>query len=319
MQLIRGLYNLRDEHKGGVLTIGNFDGLHLGHQALLAKTRELAGAAGTHSCLMSFQPLPQEYFAIRNGQPQQVKSRLLNQREKLRTLRRLPAAIQPHHYLLLRFTGALAGMSAEQFIDQVLVHKLAVHTVVIGDDFRFGADRLGDRRLLTEKGRQRGFQVLALDSHRVDRHRVSSTLVRQALAEGRFDQAEKMLGRPYSMCGHVGHGEKRGRQIGFPTANILIDRPQSPLTGVYSVTMQTRRYGAVRGIANLGKRPTLDGERMQLEVHLFDFAADLYGQYACVRFHHKIRDEKKFESFDALKQQIQLDCDVARRHHADLA
>jgi len=312
MHVIRGLHNLTPPHRGGVLTIGNFDGLHLGHQAMLALMAETAREKATHSCLMNFHPLPHEYFAARSAQTGRLRPRLLNQQEKIRTLLTLPVSIIPDNLLILSFNAALAAMTAEDFIQQILIDKLAICALVIGDDFRFGCDRKGDCTLLQQQGQHYGFEVKVLDSHYVDNRRVSSTLIRQALQNNQLEQAAKMLGRRYSIGGHVSHGDKRGRTIGFPTANIHLRRPQTPLHGVYSVTMHTEKYGDIKGIANLGSRPTVNGTRDQLEVHLFNFNKNLYGLYACVTFMHKIRDEKTFGSFDELKQQIQLDCQQAR-------
>ncbi len=312
MRVIRGLHNIKPEHRGNVLTIGNFDGLHLGHQAMLALMTEKARAMQTQSCLMSFHPLPQEYFAGLSKTTDTVPPRLLNQQEKIRTLFSFPPRIKPDNLLLIAFNKILASMTAEQFIAQILVDKLNIRALIIGDDFRFGCDRKGNSALLHQSGRLFGFDVNALDSHCIDNTRVSSTLIRDALQANQLVLANEMLGRPYTICGHVSHGDKRGRTIGFPTANIHLRRHETPLHGVYSVTMHTEQYGDITGIANLGKRPTVKGTRVQLEVHLFDFDNDLYGQYVCVSFVNKIRDEKKMDSLDALKRQIQIDCKQAR-------
>jgi riboflavin kinase/FMN adenylyltransferase len=202
-------------------------------------------------------------------------------------------------------------MSAAEFITSILVDTLKIKSVIIGDDFRFGCDRQGDFALLQRFGEKHQFSVINIESHCIDNQRVSSSLIREALINNRLADAEKMLGRAYSICGHVHHGEKRGRSIGFPTANIHLKRSETPLHGVYSVTMHSQKYGDVAGIANLGSRPTVNGKHIQLEVHLFDFNKSIYGEQICVSFQHKIRDEKKFESFDDLKQQIQIDCNKA--------
>ncbi len=308
MKLIRYLHNLKPEHRGGVLTIGNFDGMHLGHQAMLARLRELAHQHGTHSLLMTFRPLPHEYFG--RGEP---PSRLMNLREKVQVLKTLDAA--PDYLLLTRFDDALAGLDAETFIASILVARLAVKAVVVGDDFRFGAARQGDFAMLQAAGEASGFEVMALSTHKVDNSRVSSTRVRDALLANDLDTARRLLGRPYSIEGRVAHGDKRGRTIGFPTANIHLHRPATALQGVYAVTLRTADGHWHAGVANLGKRPTVNGERKQLEVHLFDFDRDIYGEHVCIRFLHKLRNEKKFDSFDALKQQIHNDCLEARRLH----
>ena len=320
MQIVRGLHNCQQKHQGGVLTIGNFDGLHPGHMKMLEKLQQEADRLGTTRCLMSFEPLPGEFFASRRSASQTagdqaVSSRLTSFGEKLRHLIALDDCHRPDYLLVLPFNQHLASKTADEFIEQVLVDKLGVKAVVIGDDFRFGADRKGDFELLQRYGKKHGFVVDRIDTHRVTDERVSSSLVRKALIEGEFGLAAELLGREYTISGRVSHGEKRGRTIGFPTANIHLKRMQSPLHGVYSVTMHSQQFGDVPGIANVGRRPTVDGERIQLEVHLFDFDAQLYGEYVSISFQHKIRDEIKFESFEALRQQIEQDCERARELH----
>jgi riboflavin kinase/FMN adenylyltransferase len=311
MQLIRGLHNLRPEDKGCVLSIGNFDGLHLGHQALLSLLRKQAGQLQTRACLLSFEPLPHEYFNRKHGKP--GSGRLMNTREKLITLQQLEPGLCPDALLLMRFSGALAEMSAADFIQQVLIDTLAIRALVIGDDFRFGRGREGNIEMLTQAAAQHGFTITALSTHVLDQMRVSSTRIREALQQDRLADAARMLGREYKICGRVVHGEKRGRTIGFPTANIRLKRSASPLHGVYSVTMHTAEHGVLPAIANLGTRPTVSGTEIRLEVHIFDFSGDLYGQNVCVAFHEKIRDEQKFDGLDALKKQIAIDCETAKK------
>jgi riboflavin kinase/FMN adenylyltransferase len=310
MQLVRGLHNLKPEHRNCAVTIGNFDGVHHGHQALLRLLSEKAREINTPSALMSFDPLPHEYFSKNKPAP-----RLTSARERYTLIAELDESLRPDMLLILRFGDGLAQLSAEEFVSKVLVEALAVKAVVIGDDFRFGKGRTGDYDYLKTAGDKHGFEVLALPTHSVDNMRVSSTAIRQALLDDRLSDAERMLGKPYRICGRVAHGDKRGRTIGFPTANIRLNRPAIPLSGVYSVTMCSPELGDVLGIANIGKRPTVNGVRDQLEVHLFDFEKDIYGMNICVSFHHKIRDEKKFDSFELLKQQIELDCVRARELH----
>jgi len=308
LHIIRGLHNCRKQHQRGVLTIGNFDGLHLGHQKILQQLQAEADKFNTHSTLMTLEPLPREYFA--KGKP--TAARLMNRSEKTRTLSEFNADIRPDHLLFLNFNQALASMSATQFIETILIDKLKIQSVIIGDDFRFGCDRQGDFSLLQRYGEKNQFAVIKMNSHCIENQRVSSSLIRNALANDALATADKMLGRAYTICGHVNHGDKRGRTIGFPTANIHLRRTETPLKGVYSVTMHSQKYGDVAGIANLGRRPTVNGERVQLEVHLFDFDQSIYGEHVCVSFQHKIRDEMKFESFDNLKQQILTDCEQAK-------
>ena len=310
MQLVRGLHNLKPEHRNCAVTIGNFDGVHHGHQALLRLLSEKARENNIPSALMSFDPLPHEYFSKSKPAP-----RLTSARERYTLIAELEESLRPDMLLILRFDDRLAQLSAEEFVSQVLVDALAVKAVVIGDDFRFGKGRTGDYDYLKTAGNKHGFEVLALSTHSVDNMRVSSTGIRQALLNDRLSDAERMLGKPYRICGRVAHGDKRGRTIGFPTANIRLNRPAIPLCGVYSVTMCSPELGDVQGIANIGRRPTVDGVRDQLEVHLFDFEKNIYGMNICVSFHHKIRDEKKFDSFELLRQQIELDCVRARELH----
>ncbi len=307
MQVIRGIHNGLKQHQNGVLTIGNFDGLHLGHQKMLEQLHNEAKRLNTHRCLMTFEPLPREFFA----KGKVTAARLMNRGEKIRTLAAFKPAIRPEFLLFLNFNQSLASMSAATFIEDILVKKLKIQSVIIGDDFRFGCDRQGDFKLLQTFGKKHQFSVINIPSHCLEKQRVSSSLIRDALANNQLTLANKMLGRPYTICGHVSHGDKRGRTIGFPTANIHLRRSETPLKGVYSVTMHSQQRGDVAGIANLGRRPTVNGERVQLEVHLFDFDQDIYGEQVCVSFQHKIRDEKKFESFDDLKNQIKLDCKIA--------
>jgi len=310
MQFVRGIHNLKSEHRNCALTIGNFDGVHQGHQALLQLLAKKSSENNIPACLMSFDPLPHEFFSRNKPAP-----RLTSARERYTSIVELDASLRPDMLLILHFNDALAQLSAEEFVAQVLVDALAVKIIVIGDDFRFGKGRTGDFNYLKTAGEKYGFEVLALPTHSVDNIRVSSTGVRQALLDDRLSDAEHMLGRPYRICGRVAHGDKRGRTIGFPTANIRLKRPAIPLNGVYTVTLCSTELGYVPGIANIGKRPTVDGVRDQLEVHLFDFAKDIYGMNVCVSFHQKIRDEKKFETFELLKQQIELDCVRAQEQH----
>jgi riboflavin kinase/FMN adenylyltransferase len=310
MQFVRGLHNLRPRHRHCVVTIGNFDGLHLGHQAMLRLLAEKAAQMDTHSCMISFDPLPHEYFAGGKAGP-----RLMSAREKITTMSELGSPLTPDYLLMLRFDETLSRMSADEFIERILVDALAVRAVVIGDDFRFGRNRQGDYAYLRAAGEKHGFEVVELSTHSVDNMRVSSTAVREALLQDRLSDAERMLGRFYRICGRVAHGDKRGRTIGFPTANIRLNHPVLSLHGVYAVTLCSRTLGELPAVANIGKRPTVNGVRMQLEVHVFDFDRDIYGHNVCIAFHHKIRDEKKFESFELLRQQIETDCKLAREFH----
>jgi riboflavin kinase/FMN adenylyltransferase len=279
---------------------------------MLEQLKAEANRLNTHRCLMTFEPLPREYFSEdKSSKDKSSTARLTSRIEKMRTLNNFESDIQPEYLLFLNFNQALASMSAKEFIENILVDKLKIKAVIVGDDFRFGCDRQGDFSLLKEYGEKYQFSVINIDSHCIDQQRISSTLIRQLLAEDQLELTDKMLGRPYTICGHVNHGDKRGRTIGFPTANIHLRRTETPLHGVYSVTMHSKKHGNIAGIANLGRRPTVNGERVQLEVHLFNFEQDIYGEQICVSFQKKIRDEKKFDSFDDLKKQILIDCDQA--------
>lgn len=303
MELIRGLHNLRSSHRGCVATIGNFDGVHLGHQAVLGQLAERAAQLHLPTCVILFEPHPRELFA-----PESAPPRLSRLREKLEALRRFSV----DRVLCIRFTRDFAAWSATRFVEQVLAQQLGVRYLVVGDDFRFGQGRSGDFALLQREGARLGFQVSHMQSFFIDGVRVSSTAVREALMAGQLQRAEQWLGRRYRLSGRVAHGEKRGRQLGFPTANVYLHRRTVPLRGVFAVEV----FGAAEepwpGVANIGTRPTVNGAGVLLEVHLLDFAGDLYGRHLQVAFRAKLRDETKFPSLDALKAQIARDVDDAR-------
>jgi riboflavin kinase/FMN adenylyltransferase len=303
MELIRGLQNLKSRHRGCVATLGNFDGVHLGHQAVIGQLAEKAAQLHLPTVVVVFEPQPPEFF-----RPAAAPARLTRLREKLRALQRYSV----DRVLCLPFDGALAAMSAEEFVRRVLVEGLGVRYVVVGDDFRFGKDRAGDYGLLQAAGQRHGFQVVPMHTFAIDGQRVSSTRVRQALADGDLETAEKLLGRPYRMCGRVAHGDKRGRTIGIPTANIHLHRKATPVKGVYVVEVFGLEREPLAGVANVGTRPTVDGERTLLEVHLLDFDQQIYGRYVSVNFLHRLRDEQRFTSFEQLKARIYQDIDEAR-------
>jgi len=295
---------LHPGHQGGAVTIGNFDGLHRGHQAVLRQLHRHAARHRLVTTVMTFEPTAQEYFS-----PQTAPARLQRLREKLAMLR----GMEVDQVLCLRFDRKLAELSAESFVRQILVNGLDVRYLVVGDDFRFGKDRAGDFALLQKAGELRGFEVVSTGTFLEGEDRVSSTRIRQSLASGELDTAERLLGRPYRMCGRVAAGQKRGRTIGFPTANIHLHRVVSPLNGVFSVRVYGLAAEPLNGVANIGTRPTVDGSYRVLEVHLFDFESDIYGRHLEVEFCNRLRDEMKFESFEALKQQIVADAEQARR------
>ncbi|MDZ4261404.1 MAG: bifunctional riboflavin kinase/FAD synthetase [Pseudomonadota bacterium] len=307
MELIRGFHNLQPRHRGCVATIGNFDGVHLGHQAVLGQLAEAAGRLDLPTVVITFEPQPQEYFGAAAQAP-----RLSRLREKLQALRRYSV----DRVVCLPFNATLAEMPAQQFIERLLVDGLAVRYLVVGDDFRFGRGREGDFAMLKAAGQRHGFQVVSMHSFCVDGERVSSTRVREALGRGDMAAAAKLLGRGYRMSGRVARGEQLGRQLGFPTANIHLHRQAIPIRGVFAVEMFGIEGEPLAGVANVGVRPTVDGSRTLLEVHLFDFDQQIYGRYVEVVFLHKLRDEVRFASLDALKQQIGLDAVAARDYFA---
>jgi riboflavin kinase/FMN adenylyltransferase len=310
MELIRGQHNLHPRHHGGVATIGNFDGVHLGHQAILRQLAEQAAILKLPAMVITFEPQPQEFFALDTA-----PARLMRLREKLLALQ--PLGVE--RVLCLEFDQRLAAVPARTFIQELLVAKLGIRYLVVGDDFRFGQHREGDFELLRRVGLEHGFEVANTPSTIFNGQRVSSTRIREALAQGELALAEGLLGRPYSICGRVAHGDQRGRTIGFPTANIHLHRRITPLAGVYAVVMHGVGPQPAPGVANVGRRPTVNGVRDQLEVHLFDFQQDIYGRHVQVDFLMFLRPERRFESLDALRRQIQQDARQARSLFADPA
>lgn len=301
---IRGLHNLRPWHRGCVATIGSFDGVHLGHQAIL---RQLAQAAETHglpSVVIIFEPQPHEFFS-----GDKAPARLMRLREKVQAL----FAAGVSRVLCIGFNEALRNLSAQQFIDQVLVNGLDIKHLVVGDDFRFGCDRKGDFNLLQEEGSRRGFTVSDTCTLLLHGERVSSTRIRHLLEQADFAGAEELLGRPYSITGRVGYGQQLGRKLGVPTANIHLWRYRSPLHGVFAVTARLKHGAVYKGVANVGVRPTVSGDKKPLlEVHLFDFASAIYGTMIDVVFHQKLRDEQRFSSLEILQAQLQQDIKQAQ-------
>jgi len=307
MQLIRGLHNLNESHRGCALTIGNFDGVHLGHLEILNNLAKAAQQQNLVSCVMSFDPLPMEYFNL-----DAAPARLHRLQEKWTALQ----LTQVDYFLCAKFNHQLAELSADDFIKNILVEKLNVKYLLIGDDFRFGNKRCGNFETLQRAGKKYNFEVHNSDSYCFQEQRISSTRIRQALMQNQLSEAAQMLGRPYKICGHIVHGDKRGRTIGFPTANIKLHRHAAAVNGVYAVHMTDDHNCSEIGVANIGKRPTVNGQNLQLEVHLFNFDRDIYGKKVCVEFKKKIRDEKRFDSFDDLKQQIIKDTKQARTFFA---
>lgn len=306
MQLIRGLHNIHKAMHHGVATIGNFDGVHLGHQQLLHQTVQLAKRLNLPSIAITFEPQPAEYF-----KSVEAPARLTRLREKALAIYQYA----PVDYLLcLAFNPRLANLTPLEFIRHILVDKLALRYLITGDDFRFGCGRQGDIALLKNAGEQYGFKVEQVNALTRHNQRISSTKIREYLARGELADAGDMLGRSYTLSGQVIRGDQRGRQLGFPTANIFLKRKVSPLAGVYAVKVYGAAESPLFGVANIGTRPTVDGTRSLLEVYLFNFNQAIYGFHLRVEFMVKIRPEYKFPSLEALKNQILADVQVVKKY-----
>jgi riboflavin kinase/FMN adenylyltransferase len=292
------------------LVIGNFDGVHLGHQAMLSRLKETSKRLNLASCVMTFEPHPREFFA-----PDQAPTRLSSLREKLELL----AEYGVDQVQICRFNYDFAKIGAKEFVAHILQQGLAAQWVLVGDDFRFGARRAGDLAMLRSLSSSYGFEVEEMSTYNVDGIRVSSTAVRKALSSDDLGLARRLLGRPYSISGKVVNGDKLGRRIGFPTANMQLRHNRPPLSGIFAVevrgALDTSPQQVTRGVASLGVRPTVheDGKPV-LEVHLFDFNQEIYGQQLRMDFLHKLRDEEKYSDLDALIRQIRLDVENAKKY-----
>lgn len=304
MRLIRGLHNLT-QHTGCIVTIGNFDGVHQGHQKIISRLLSAAKQHKLPAVLISFSPTPHCFFGFE-------KATLSNFKEKYQLLSNLGV----DEYLLIRFNQTFAQRSAKDFIQQILIAKLNMKHCLIGDDFRFGRDRQGDFALLKNLSKTNDFSVENTQSVFCNKVRISSSKIRDLLSLGNMNAAAQMLGREFSISGNIIYGRQHGRTIGFPTINIPIKRNISPVSGVFAATVEIEN-NSYQGVCNIGNRPTVDGSKTLLEVHLFDFNQTVYGYYASVIFKQKIRDEQKFDSFEALKQQISLDSQKAKAYFQD--
>ena len=303
-EFLRGLHNLRDMHRGNVVTIGAFDGVHRGHQAILRQVVEQSRALNLPSLAMIFEPQPHEYFS-----GEKAPARLMRLGEKVEAL----FAEGIDRVFCLPFNRALSHLSAEDFIQQILVDGLGVRALVVGDDFRFGRERKGDYPMLQQAGKQYGFALTDTTTYLMDDARVSSTRIRQTLEAGMFNDVKVLLGKPYTISGKVVRGQQLGRELGAPTANVHLHRYRSPLSGVFVVETRIASGEVLPGVANVGVRPTVCGDTKPiLEVHLFDRNDDLYGQTIVVEFKQKIREEQRFESVDILREQIQKDIQQAK-------
>lgn len=303
MRVARGFGACRQTRRGCIVAIGNFDGLHLGHQAIVARIREAGRMARLPAAVLTFEPHPREFFA-----PESAPARLMRLRDKAAMLGLLGVdALQ-----VLRFDAGLAALDAEAFVERILVGTMGARRIVIGEDFRFGRGRGGDAAMLHRAGARHGFDVETLAPTIVGGVRVSSTRVRDALATGALDEAASLLGRPYRMSGRVIAGEKLGRKLGFPTANVRTQRRVSPVAGIFAVRVRGAGPAELPGVASVGTRPTIGGTEWLLEVHLFDFEGDLYRRRLDVDFVARLRDEVRFRDLDAMTAQMHRDARRAR-------
>ncbi|SFL66725.1 bifunctional riboflavin kinase/FAD synthetase [Rugamonas rubra] len=309
MKVFRGLPNAA-ARAPCALTIGNFDGVHLGHQALLGRVRGAADALGLEAAVMTFEPHPREFFAQRAGDLSKAPPRIANLRDKLQSL----ADNGIDRVIVEHFSAHFAALTPQQFTEQVLVEGLHVKWLMVGDDFCYGARRAGNVAMLQEAGRHYGFHVETLPTVMNGGDRVSSSAVRAALAAGDFGHAEQLLGHPYAISGHVIHGQKLGRTLGFPTLNLRV--PHRPaLAGIFIVQVHGLAAAPLAAVASLGVRPTVDDSgRVLLEVHLFDFNANCYGKQVRVEFLHKLRDEEKYHDLATLTAAIERDSNMAREY-----
>ena len=304
MQLIRGLHNIKPTHYGSVVTIGNFDGVHLGHSEIIKRLKRSAEKFNVPSTVIVFEPQPAEYFKRGN-----VPARLSRFREKFELI----AERGVDRLLVLPFNKELANYPPLRFVEEVLVEKLGIRALIIGDDFRFGSDRGGDFATLQALGKKYRFVLEQMPPFLFIGKRISSTYIRNLFRHGYMTEAIRMLGHPYWMEGVVLHGHQQGREWGFPTANLDMHRQVSPLSGIYSVRVHGIGDTERLGVAYIGTRPIIEDPRWVLEVHLFDFDEDIYGRRIRVEFCDKIRDDMDFDSFEVMARQIERDCETARR------
>lgn len=302
MELIRGLAEVKPRHRGTVASIGNFDGVHLGHQAVLRDLKARAERMGTPATAILFEPQPQEYFA-----PDKAPVRLTRFMEKWLLLQ----AAGVDRVLCLRFGKMLAETSAEDFVQKILVDGLGVRQLTVGDDFRFGKDRRGDFGLLRRAGAEAGFEVADTASLAVDGGRVSSTRIRGQLMEGEMEEAARLLGRPFGLTGRVMHGERLGRDLGFPTVNLALKRRMPPVSGIFAAWVHGATAAPMPAAAYIGKRSAAGGVAWVVEAHLLGFSGELYGRRIRVELLHRLREDRHFDSLDALRDQMQKDVDAA--------
>jgi riboflavin kinase/FMN adenylyltransferase len=303
MELVRGHHQIAERHRGCVLTIGNYDGVHLGHQKMIAALKRHAAGTGVKSTVLVFEPSSKEFIDPAGAPP-----RLTRWREKFLALK----AQGVERLVTLRFDERIRAMSPDDFVSELIVKSLGARLMVVGHDFRYGCKAAGNIDTLMVAGRRHGFAVEQIAPFIVDTVRVSSTAVREHLEQGHFQAAARLLGRPYSMQGRVVHGRKLGRTLGYPTANLRLGRRKPPFSGILAVRVHGIEGRPLAGVASLGTRPTVNGVEPLLEVHVFDLAADLYGRSIEVEFVAKLREEEMFDSLDALVVQMHQDAARAR-------
>ena len=305
MKLIRGLHNLNQPLSGCIATIGNFDGLHLGHQHVINQLKAVAEIKNLPSVVIVFEPQPVEYFA-----PEKAPRRLARFRDKINHLSDMGIDIM----VCLQFNKELAQLSAEQFVRKILIDRLNLKHLVIGDDFRFGKERCGDFKFLQQSGHKLGFEVENSHTLLIDDQRVSSTRIRQCLANNDMLQARQLLGHPYTLSGRVAHGKKLGRELGFPTINLKMGKRPIAVDGIFAVLVKGIDNRTLRGVASIGTRPTVNGVGTILEVYILNFSEQVYGYCVDVEILHKIRNEEKFDSLDTLVEKINQDIDEAHTY-----
>jgi riboflavin kinase/FMN adenylyltransferase len=303
MELVRGSHNISNTGRGCVLTVGNYDGVHLGHQRMIGALKARAAELRCPATVLVFEPSSKEFI-----DPQGAPPRLTRWREKVAAL----SALGVERLVTLRFDDPMRAMTPQCFVDELIVTALGTRHMVVGDDFRYGSNAGGTIESLRAAGQARGFGVDQIAPFVLDTVRVSSTAVRERLERGDCSGAARLLGRRYRMMGRVVRGAELGRTLGFPTANLRLMRRKSPLWGVFAVRVFGIESSPLRGVASLGTRPTVNGSEALLEVHVFDFAGDLYGRLIEVEFIAKLRDEEKFGSIDAMVEQMKIDAAQAR-------
>ena len=307
MELIRGLHNIRVRHRQCVATVGNFDGIHLGHQYLIRRLSLLADKYRLSAVIIIFEPQPQEYFA-----PAQAPARLTRLREKIDEMGKLSV----DRLVCLRFNQALASQPPELFVRQLLINKLAIRYLIVGDDFRFGHHGRGDYALLESMAKQCDYTLEHVETYMYQGQRISSTKIRQALANGDLHLAQQLLGRRYTLSGRVIQGEKRGRKLGFPTANVALHRLHSPLRGVYVTQVHGLGQTVYKAVTSIGNKPMFAGDTISMETHILAFDANIYARHIKVEILQKLRAEKKFPSVAELKQAMATDVEEARLYFA---